>query len=249
MVSVRNNPSAYKESLQAHKADPAGSCAASGVPQSLVTRAKNLPRVNTQEMLMELVIRGDLLQIDEFEAAKSIRTVERKIESAREQHQALINTLTDNQQLQTAEEAQSTSQGAKNIQTVLEAAREQELRRLLLPELPILSQTPSSSRRPTADSEALKAVKVQGMQIPTICNGPGTLVALSLQPESSIKAAGTMPWSDARRRRVEEMAILLKAQPKEDFTDPRDECRIAETIKSLNAYNLTNSGSVTEASL
>lgn len=94
MVSVRNNPSAYKESLQAHKADPAGSCAASGVPQSLVTRAKNLPRVNTQEMLMELVIRGDLLQIDEFEAAKSIRTVERKIESAREQHQALINTLT-----------------------------------------------------------------------------------------------------------------------------------------------------------
>lgn len=48
---------------------------------------------------------------------------------------------------------------------------------------------------------------------------------------------------------MEEMAILLKAQPKEDFTDPRDECRIAETIKSLNAYNLTNSGSVTEASL
>lgn len=58
-----------------------------------------------------------------------------------------------------------------------------------------------------------------------------------------------MPWSDARRRRVEEMAMLLRAQPKEDFTDPRDECRIAETIKSLNAYNLTNSGSVTEASL
>lgn len=144
---------------------------------------------------------------------------------------ACIAFSQDTQQLQTAEEEQSTTQGAKNIQTVLEAAREQELRRLLLPELPVLSQTPcmqtahtsiliyfkglrsavlfldvlprhfiddtyaifalaASSRRPTADSEALKAVKVQGMQIPIICNGPGTLVALSLQPETSTKTAG-----------------------------------------------------------
>lgn len=46
-----------------------------------------------------------------------------------------------------------------------------------------------------------------------------------------------------------EMGALLKAQPPDDFTDPQDETRIAETIKSLDAYKLTASGTSTEATL
>lgn len=46
-----------------------------------------------------------------------------------------------------------------------------------------------------------------------------------------------------------EMAALLKAQPADDFTDPQDERRITETIKTLDAYRLTATGALSAATL
>ncbi|CDI82517.1 WD domain-containing protein, putative [Eimeria praecox] len=239
----------------------------------LITRLKALPGVNTQEMMMNLILREDLHQADEAEAAKSLERVERLIQGAVEQHRALINTLArlfggaleavtvagifdslcDIERLQAAGQAQCTPRGAADMQAILEAAREKELRDLLLPEQTVASCTPSSNRRPTVEAETMKASKIQEIDIPGICNGPGSLLALTLQSGDVTGAAGwharAAPSTDARRQRMLEMATLLKAQPKEDYTNAQDEQRITETIKNLNAYNLTNSRTMTEASL
>lgn len=63
------------------------------IEQDLITRLKALPGVNTQEMMMELTLRGDLLKTDEAEAAKSLEIVDRHIQDAGERHQAFIDTL------------------------------------------------------------------------------------------------------------------------------------------------------------
>ncbi|XP_026191656.1 uncharacterized protein LOC34623556 [Cyclospora cayetanensis] len=54
---------------------------------------------------------------------------------------------------------------------------------------------------------------------------------------------------DARRQHVQAMDELLKAKPQEGLTDPQSDSCIAETIKSLGAYKLTASGTLTECSL
>lgn len=68
-------------------------CSVLKIEQDLVARLKGLPGVNTQEMMMELILREDLFQADEAEAAKSLDTIERLIQNAGDQHQMLINTL------------------------------------------------------------------------------------------------------------------------------------------------------------
>ncbi|CDJ29126.1 WD domain-containing protein, putative [Eimeria mitis] len=239
----------------------------------LIARLTALPGINTQEMMMELILREDLLHNDEAEAARSLDKIERQIHDAAEQQQAMISMLArlfggaleavrvagisedlceflqDIQRLETAGQAQCTAGGAADMQAILEACRDKELRHLLLPEETAVSYTPSSTRRLTVEPEATKISRTQEVEVPGICNGPGSLVALTLQSEEFTGTPGAAPSTGPRRQRMLEMAALLKAQPKEELANAQDEQRIAETIKNLNACNLTASGTLSRKSL
>lgn len=60
----------------------------------MVARFRALPGLNTQEMLMELVLHDDLFEADQEKAAQCLKAVERQIQDTEAQHQALLCILT-----------------------------------------------------------------------------------------------------------------------------------------------------------
>ncbi|OEH79492.1 wd domain-containing protein [Cyclospora cayetanensis] len=209
----------------------------------------------------------------EAESARYLEVVEQEIQNARDQHQILISDLTkllggvlegvavssigdglhissfptdqssiDVQTLQAIKEDQCGSREADDMEALFEEARTQELKRLLMPERAPHPEDPDSVRRHTIESTSYTYANPETKQKTGVCCGPKGFIQPMQQAEIRSK-------TDARRQHVQAMDELLKAKPQEGLTDPQSDSCIAETIKSLGAYKLTASGTLTECSL
>ncbi|KAL8440052.1 hypothetical protein Efla_004036 [Eimeria flavescens] len=231
--------------------------------------SRRLGGATTLDQQRKLILHAKLLKADEEKSAQELEAVENAMQEARTQQHALISNilhqfegsvddfevagifanlsvfgLPEGQGVMDLDLSETVTDDYTNVkayadlQRVFDATRIKELRRLLIPEQARKNCAATTSRRPTVEAESKSSRTVKSAEALTEIFGPESLAAFSLLNR------GLTSWPENRQKRLEEIAALLKAQPPENFTDPQDEARIAQTVESLDAYRLIPSSRV-----
>ncbi|KAL8275156.1 hypothetical protein Esti_000906 [Eimeria stiedai] len=233
-------------------------------------KARKRMRAITEEVQTKLMLHTSLSQANEAEADNMMKELDGQLQNAKRQHRTIISDIIQlfggaldgvsvtaifarfcvsslpAPQIEIVPEDSIDPKAQADLLAIVEAARVQELKDLLVHEP---SETPCIAkydRSPTADLESLKGSKRQASPPVRSCLVPRSLAALSMQQPSCTHRSDANIWSEGRTKRVETMSALLHSRPPQDFTDPLDDAHMAQTLANLDAYRLTASGCLAE---
>ncbi|KAL8448866.1 hypothetical protein Emag_003819 [Eimeria magna] len=115
----------------------------SNAMSDLVAEVRCLAGAITEELQAKLMLHTSLSEANEAEAANSMEELDCQLQSAKRHHQAIISNITDSATLEAVAEDTVDPKAQADLLAVVQAARVQELKELLMQEPPEIPSVPS----------------------------------------------------------------------------------------------------------